>query len=36
MLSACERQLLFSYLCNAATRLNHANPGARSLAEWVT
>ena len=36
MLTPCERQLLFSYLCNAATRLNHANPGARSLAEWVT
>ena len=36
MLSACERQLLFFYLRNAASRLHHACPGAKSLAEWVT
>ena len=35
MLSACERQLLFSYLHNAASRLHYTTPGARSLAEWV-
>ena len=36
MLSACERQLLFSYLSNAASRLHHGTPGAKSLAEWVS
>ena len=36
MLSACERQLLYFYLSNAASRLHHACPGAKSLAEWVT
>ena len=35
MLNACERQLLFFYLSNAASRLRHASPGAKSLAEWV-
>ena len=35
MLSACERQLLFFYLSNAASRLHHTSPGAKSLAEWV-
>ena len=35
MLSACERQLLFFYLSNAASRLHHTSPGAKSLAEWI-
>ena len=35
MLSACERQLLFFDLSNAASRLHHTSPGAKSLAEWV-
>ena len=35
MLSVCERQLLFFYLSNAASRLHHTSPGAKSLAEWV-
>ena len=35
MLSARERQLLFSCLRNAASRLRYTDPGAKSLAEWV-
>ena len=35
MLSPCERQLLFSYLCNAASRIHHSSPEAEKLAEWV-
>ncbi len=35
MLNAYERQLLFFYLSNAASRLHHACREARELAEWV-
>ena len=35
MFSARERQLLFSCLRNADSRLPHTDPGAKSLAEWV-
>ena len=35
MLSACERQLVFRYLRNAASRIHHTSPEAEKLAEWV-
>ena len=35
MLSACERQLVFRYLRNAASRIHHTSPETEKLAEWV-
>ena len=36
MLNAYERQLILSYLCNAASRFHRAFPGKKEdLAEWV-
>lgn len=34
MLNAYERQLIFFYLCNAASRFHHDSNEARSLADW--
>ena len=35
MLSARERQLVFRYLRNTASRIHHTSPEAEKLAEWV-
>ena len=36
MLNAYERQLIFFYLCNAASRFHHASPEAREIVDWVS
>ena len=35
MLNAYERQLIFFYLSNAASRFHYASPEARNLVDWV-
>ena len=35
MLTAYERKLLTSYLANIAARLNHRDPEARELIDWI-